>query len=277
MPEPSTRQSVARAHVNKSPTAPSAAPGHSRLFTESLSRGLELLRCFSPSKPALTNKELALLTGLPKPTVSRLTYTMVELGYMRKEPDGRKFQLGSAALAIAFPMLASLPIRQVVRRQMQTLADLSGGVVGLFLCDRFDMVCIDAARHINASPSLLDIGATSPVWASAEGWAILAGLKPALRSERLSHIRQMHPDQYASHLEDLERALESVSTFGYCVSRSATTGDCHVSVPLRTVDDGDLMVITCTIPSATAQNGRIEQDIGPRLVTAVNNLNHSLS
>lgn len=253
-----------------------ATPAHSRLFTESLSRGLELLRCFSPSKPALSNKELALLTGLPKPTVSRLTYTMVELGFMRKVTDGRKFQLGSAALAIAYPMLASMPIRQVVHKQMQLLADHCTGAVGLFLCDRLDMVCIDARRHFSAAPTLLDIGATSPLWSGSEGWASLASLTPQLRTERLRQIQQSHPEQYAEQRERLQRAIESVATFGYCVSRHSASGDCHVSVPMRTADKSDPMVITCAIASSGAKDGWIEQDIGPRLVTAVNNLNHSL-
>ncbi len=37
---------------------------------------------FSAAAPILTNKDIAARTGLPRPTVSRLTYTLVTLGYL---------------------------------------------------------------------------------------------------------------------------------------------------------------------------------------------------
>jgi len=52
-----------------------------RQFATTLARGLEVLRCFTPLEPLLGNKEISVRTGLPKPTVSRLTYTLTKLGY----------------------------------------------------------------------------------------------------------------------------------------------------------------------------------------------------
>src|SRR5687767_15616748 len=54
-----------------------------RQFATTLARGLEVLRCFTPLEPMLGNKEISVRTGLPKPTVSRLTYTLTKLGYLR--------------------------------------------------------------------------------------------------------------------------------------------------------------------------------------------------
>src|SRR5690606_2344735 len=51
-----------------------------RQFSMNLARGLEVLRAFSASSPLLGNREIADRTGLPKPTVSRLTYTLTLLG-----------------------------------------------------------------------------------------------------------------------------------------------------------------------------------------------------
>ena len=47
-----------------------------RQFATTLARGLEVLRVFTPLEPMLGNKEISVRTGLPKPTVSRLTYTL---------------------------------------------------------------------------------------------------------------------------------------------------------------------------------------------------------
>ncbi len=50
-----------------------------RQFVTALARGLELLRCFSPRESVLSNQELARKANLPRPTVSRLTYTLTRL------------------------------------------------------------------------------------------------------------------------------------------------------------------------------------------------------
>src|SRR5882762_7276525 len=94
-----------------------------RQFATTLARGLEVLRCFTPLEPLLGNKEISVRTGLPKPTVSRLTYTLTKLGYLRHNMRLGKYQLGSAVLSIGYPLLASMNVRQVARPLMKELAD----------------------------------------------------------------------------------------------------------------------------------------------------------
>ena len=58
-----------------------------RKFITALARGLEVLRAFTPTEGLLGNGEIAERTGLPKPTVSRLTYTLTKLGYLEFLPS----------------------------------------------------------------------------------------------------------------------------------------------------------------------------------------------
>jgi DNA-binding IclR family transcriptional regulator len=53
-----------------------------RQFVNGLARGLEVLRAFRPDDGPLGNHALAERTGLPRSTVSRLTYTLTSLGYL---------------------------------------------------------------------------------------------------------------------------------------------------------------------------------------------------
>src|SRR6516165_2654986 len=53
-----------------------------RNFVIALARGFEVLRAFKPTDGMLGNQEIAARTKLPKPTVSRLTYTLTRLGYL---------------------------------------------------------------------------------------------------------------------------------------------------------------------------------------------------
>ena len=68
-----------------------------RSFVVALSRGLDVLRAFHPNDGLLGNQEIAARTNLPKPTVSRLTYTLTKLGYLTPVPRFEKYQLAPSA------------------------------------------------------------------------------------------------------------------------------------------------------------------------------------
>jgi len=51
--------------------------------------------------------DLAQHTGLSRPTVSRLTYTLEQLGYLKRDAKGR-FQLGLGVPRNGYPLLAAL-------------------------------------------------------------------------------------------------------------------------------------------------------------------------
>ncbi len=61
-------------------------------FATTLAHGLDLLAAFRGASGALSNADLAQHTGLSRPTVSRLTYTLEQLGYLKRDAKGR-FQL----------------------------------------------------------------------------------------------------------------------------------------------------------------------------------------
>src|SRR5690349_22633699 len=79
-----------------------------RSFVVALSRGLDVLRAFRPNDGLLGNQEIAARTNLPKPTVSRLTYTLTKLGYLTPVPRFEKYQLAPAAMALGYAALANL-------------------------------------------------------------------------------------------------------------------------------------------------------------------------
>ena len=164
------------------PAAPLSPPGTfsyehegDRQFATTLARGLEVLRCFTPPEPMLGNKEISVRTGLPKPTVSRLTYTLTKLGYLRHNMRLGKYQLGSAVLSIGYPLLASMSIRQIARPFMKELADYTSGAVNMGIRDRLSMVYVEACRSGNLT-TLPDIGTSVPIAQSVIGRAFLYGL-----------------------------------------------------------------------------------------------------
>lgn len=84
-----------------------------RNFVVALSRGLDVLRAFQPNDGLLGNQEIAARTKLPKPTISRLTYTLTKLGYLTPVPKFEKYQLAPSAMALGYAALANLGVRHL--------------------------------------------------------------------------------------------------------------------------------------------------------------------
>ena len=133
--------------------APGKGPATDRKFVTALSRGLDVLRCFGPRDRWLTNLEMARRTGLAKPTVSRLAYTLTRLGYLRYSERLNKYALGSAAISLGYAALGQMDIRRVARPLMQELSDYTKASVHLAVNDRRSMQVVDtywnAASFVN--------------------------------------------------------------------------------------------------------------------------------
>src|SRR6201990_2586620 len=98
-----------------------------RSFVVALSRGLDVVRAFPPNDGLLGNQEIAARTKLPKPTISRLTYTLTKLGYLTQVPRFEKYQLAPAAMALGYAALANLGVRHLSESFREELMRASGG------------------------------------------------------------------------------------------------------------------------------------------------------
>lgn len=248
-----------------------------RQFATTLARGLEVLRCFTPLEPMLGNKEISVRTGLPKPTVSRLTYTLTKLGYLRHNMRLGKYQLGSAVLSIGYPLLASMSVRQVARPYIKELADYCTGSVSMGIRDRLNMVYVESCRSGNGLATLPDIGTSVPIAQAAIGRAYLAACTPAEREALLNQMKVKEPETLRKYKAQIERALDDIRGRGFCVSLGELRREVHaVGVPMRRTVDGEIVSFNCGVPAFMLKKGQLEEDIGPRLVAMVRNIEAAL-
>jgi DNA-binding IclR family transcriptional regulator len=243
-----------------------------RQFATTLARGLEVLRCFTPPEPMLGNKEISVRTGLPKPTVSRLTYTLTKLGYLRHNMRLGKYQLGSAVLSIGYPLLASMSIRQIARPFMKELADYTNGSVNMGIRDRLCMVYVESCRSGNLT-TLPDIGTSVPIAQSVMGRAFLYACTPPEREAVLNQMKVKEPDMLRKYQASIAKSLEDIRAKGYCTSIGDLRREVHATgVPMRRNVDGEIVTFNCGVPAFTLKKGQLEDDIGPRLVAMVRNI-----
>ncbi len=249
-------------------------PPNDPQFATTLARGLEILRCFTPERPVLGNRDFAEATGMSKATVSRFTYTLVRLGHLRVDAASGRYRLGAAVLPLAYPLLATIPLRQVVRFPMRRLADRIGASVSLAMRDRLDLVYVETSRSKSVqSNRYSDIGMAHPIIATANGRAYLAGSAPAEREALMNEIRVKTPDLWKrAHRRALEM-IDEWKTLRFCYSYGEYRPDvCTVGVPYRDAPSGELFVFNCVLPSHVVKAGQLENEVGPQLRDMVDDL-----
>ncbi len=252
-------------------------PGNDRKFVIALARGLEVLRVFTPSDGLLGNQEISSRTGLPKATVTRLTYTLTLLGYLSHIERLGKYQLAPAALALGYSTLANMRIRQIARPHMQALANYSGGSVALGSRDRLNLLYVEHCRAKSAVMLRLDVGARIPIATTAMGRALIAAVPEKEREFLMRHIAKREGKAWPKVRAGLDRAVKDLETRGFTLSVGDWQRDvAAVGAVLIPRDGSGLFAFNCGAPAFHFSRARLESEIGPRLVNMVRNIEAEL-
>jgi DNA-binding IclR family transcriptional regulator len=249
-----------------------------RKFVTALARGLEVLRAFTSTDGLLGNGEIAERTGLPKPTVSRLTYTLTSLGYLRHVERLGKYQLAPATLALGYSALANMRIRQIARGEMQALADYAGASVALGTRDRLDLIYVEHCRSKRGVMLRLSLGSRIPIATTAMGRALIAGLPETERDWLMGYMKRQEGKRWPRVRAGIERAIGDVAARGFTLAIGEWERDINaVGVPLIAPDGSGAFAFNCGAPAFQFTRERLESDIGPRLVNMVRNVEADLS
>lgn len=239
-----------------------------RKFANTLGRGLGILRVFHASDNGLTHAEIAARTGLPKPTISRLTYTLCELGYLAHGGRNERFRLGPAAVALGSVASLSNSFVDLASDTMQQLADETGTLALIAVRDGARMLLVKTWRPSGAATIWLDPGQRIPVYGSSSGLAVLASLDkdkfaPLDDGGEMTQFRQEGYDQLIGQ--------------GFAVApaptRYASTVNA-VSVPYYATEFGESVAFTCGALPRDLPDSRMFAEVGPALRDAVRCLEH---
>lgn len=244
-----------------------------RQFVTALARGLEILRCFRAGEALLGNQEIAKRTGLPKPTISRLTYTLTQLGYLKYVEKYSKYALGNGVLALGYSFLSNMGIREIARPFMQELADFSQTAVAIGARDRLSMVYLENVRSKATLTLRLDIGSRVSLGTSSMGRAFLAALPEHERSYLMEHLQKREENNWLKVKDGIEKAIEQYESQGFCVSLGDWEREVHaISVPYIPHDGSDILVFNCGGPAFLMKPEVIHQEIAPRMLEMVNKI-----
>lgn len=239
-----------------------------RKFVVALARGLDVLRCFRARDGFLTNQEIAERTGLPKPTVTRLTYTLCQLGYLRQNPRLGKYQLAPGTITLGYAALANLGIRHVAHDFMDHAAEVLAAPVALGVLDRNKALYMDISRGSATFTVQLDIGSRIPLVETAMGLALLVTLPEDERENHLERSAEREPDKWPQLRRTLDRALADYEKYGFVVSTGEWRSDIYAAgAPLVAADGSGTYAFNCGAPPHHFPRERLYSEIGPAMAS----------
>ena len=240
-------------------------PAHASAAT--LVRGLEILRTFRKDDGTLGNQDLIERTGLPKATVSRLTQTLVALGYLHYHRDLGRYSIGPATVALGYGALRSSPVVHLARPLMQRVAEETGAAVALGMIDGLDVVYLASCRSLSPVSLRLSAGSRIPLWRTAMGLALLADMEEARRRALLARLVEREPDEAGRIRPLVEAACAGYGAQGFVGVFGAWYSYINaVGVPVRPDDGSPPFALTCGGIVDILPRERCLREIGPRVL-----------
>lgn len=244
-------------------------------FATTLAKGLRVLRAFRANQPSMSNLEIAAQTGINRPTVARLTYTLAKLGYLKQEKS--RYRVSWGALMLVNPLLANTKILQIARPSMQKLAQDLGGTVSIGVIDRINFLYLETSRVNENVWTSQDLGTIGPLLPATIGHALCAQLSEEELAPKLRQMRVTAPELWSKYATSFLEGVEDCRSRGFSVVRGTWIPGTHsAGTPLLRDKNGECFAMNCRVPVFRLAPNQIEDEVGPRLMSLAASVRNQL-
>jgi IclR family pca regulon transcriptional regulator len=214
-------------------------------YSQSLERGLAILRCFTPERNVLGIADIADHLGMSRSTTHRYVITLVALGYLEQDAS-RKYRLGLRVTDLGMSALNSTGLREHARPDLEELRRQSTYTVNLAVLDGTEILYVDRVRSYRGGQRQIDLelhtGSRLPAYCTSMGKLLLAYLPQDERQTTLGELTlaKRGPNTITSKkalLAELGRIREE----GFAVNdQELAVGLRSIAVPVRS-ESGEVL------------------------------------
>jgi len=202
---------------------------------QSIQRAASVLDALGQSETGqLRASDIGRTIGLGPSTTARLLTTLEELHYVKKEPDGQLYSIGSAIFALSSQGLNQNPVHRESRAAAQELAQKVGLSVNVGVRDETSVMYLCHFEGALAPKSHTMVGMRQPLHASALGKCLLLDLS---QQERIDLLGEELPRFTANTITDhtaLTKELAKSADRGTCLEdQELALGRVCVAAPIR--------------------------------------------
>ena len=202
------------------PTAGVASHGHrDALYVRSVEKGFRVLAAFGSGRSTLSLAQIAAEAKLDKSATQRFTHTLETLGYLRKDPETKRFELTTRALDLGYHYTRASPLVERALPYLMHLSRDTEETVSLTVLDGGEIVYVSRFMSRFMLNTNVIIGSRLPAYCTAPGRAMLSRL-PVEEAHAIllrSELRAFTPHTVCSMPQLLAR-LEQAAHRGYAIA-----------------------------------------------------------
>lgn len=231
---------------------------------QSIQRAIDIINCFSVSKPSLSINEISKELSLHINTTRGIVNTLVYNGYLRHDALENKYSLGLVFIPKAELVNTSSVdvIKEILRPYLSEIANKYDVSSRLQLISKQKIFTVDTVNPENSRYILLTrMDTPFPLNATSSGKLYLYY---ADQEERENYLNNINPIKYTDktiiNRSDLEKELEFIGANGYSIEKEEIgLGISSIATPL--LDKAETFIGTISITATNAIIEKVHKDV----------------
>lgn len=248
------------------------------LMVRAVEKAFRILATFDAANPRQTLTQLAGRTGLDRSATQRFTHTLSKLGYLRKDPRSKAYELTPKALNMAYQYTRSSPLVLRAHPYLSHLNRTTEETISLTVLDDTEIIYL--SRYL--SPNVLDtdviVGSRLPAFCTAGGLALLSLLDDARVDEVLSRSDlRAFTSKTVHQLEAIHARIAQVRERGFAlVEEQIYSGDISLAVPIISPDGQMVAAVSLGASRFRYDDAALIRRFAPTLIGAARSMSQAI-
>lgn len=248
------------------------------LFNQSLEKGLAVLCAFNARRRTMTLAEVAAATSITKSSAQRMIYTLERLGYVKKHPQTRRYQLTPKVMEVGYNYLEADTLVDVANPFLSELANAAAETTNL--TEPYDLEMVYVARFVSHKfiPIHMPIGSRIPMYCTASGRAYLSAL-PQQEAQALlaSSAMLARTPHTKTDLDAIMATLAEARQKGYAYNNEELfLGDMTIASPIIGSQGLPVAAVHVVAPTSRWTLDEAERRLGPLVLECARAISNSV-
>jgi DNA-binding IclR family transcriptional regulator len=248
------------------PAVPAAPGADDKNRIQSYRRMMDVLQCFSTSARRLTLAQIAMSTGLPRPTVHRILGALKEIGFIEQDVKGGGYMLGIGLYELGSLSLANMDLHREAQPFVEQLARQCSASVHLGIFNGHAVVLIERGEVDEPRKRLSARLETAPIHCTGVGKAVGAFLPDEVVHRVAAEGLQGYTPHTLTTLAALQRDYAKIRRRGYALDNEELQLFVRcVAAPIRNASGRVFAGISVSGP-ADRMTADLQQQLAPIVV-----------
>lgn len=226
------------------------------------------MQCFTPTRTVLSLTEVAEELEIPKASALRVVSTLVKLGCLQNESEGKRYRLGLKMLDFGYACLAGLQFPDAAQPALERLVERTRESASMAILDGEEIVYVTRVAARQVMSVNLSVGARLPAHCTSMGRVLLAGLT----DENLAAwLERATLDAYTPFTivdkEQLAERVRATREYGYTItSQELEMGLTSAAAPVRNATGRVVAAINVSTFTSRYTDAELSERVVPTLV-----------